>query len=98
MKFVVVGAVLLACSILVCRQKLEHPKDVDVGDKASFKWLHNNKIRMLDQEVISVTNTEVHAIERVSGNETELTHMKSPRLIQEGCASGPVHLANLNLW
>jgi len=88
MRTVILGAMLMAWSILVLAQKLERPKDVDVGDKATSKWIHNNKLRMLDQEVISVTNTEVHAVERVGGNETELTYTKSPRLIQEGLCLG----------
>jgi hypothetical protein len=84
MKFFLIAILMGAMSAVAYAQKMERPKDLEVGDKVTFKWVRNNKPFTLEQEVTAVTDTQVQAIERFGGNETELVWTKSPLLVKNG--------------
>ncbi len=81
MRSVAIGLLLLTCSTVIYGQKLERPKELEVGDKVTYKWVRNSKPSTLEQEVTSVTDTQVQGVERFNGNEIEFAVTKSPLLL-----------------
>jgi len=82
MKILLIALLIGPLTAVAYAQKMDRPKDLEVGDKVTFKWMRNNKPFTLEQEVTAVTDTQVQAIERFGGNESELTWTKSPLLVK----------------
>jgi len=58
-------------------QKMERPKDPEVGDKIVRNWVLNNKAQQITQEVQAVTDTEIQESQKVGDKTFDLVLSKS---------------------
>ena len=63
-------------------QKMERPKDREPGDKATFRYVVNNKTLLLEEIMTSLTDDEMAGIHKVDGKEFEIVMGKSPSFFQ----------------
>jgi hypothetical protein len=67
------GIVLLAAPICVVAQKLERPKDFDVGDKSTYEWVMNNKLQPpVEEEWTAITDQELQGTQKAGGKTFDL--------------------------
>lgn len=66
-------AFLLALTLpgVAAAQRMEPPKDWEVGDKATYTWTLNNKTQQVDEECIAVTEQEIQLSQKVAGRALE---------------------------
>jgi hypothetical protein len=55
---------------------VEQPKAYDVGDKATYRWVLNNKAQDLEEELTGVTDADYVVAQRVGGKTYELVVSK----------------------
>jgi hypothetical protein len=74
------GIVLLAAPICVVAvaQKLERPKDFDVGDRSTYEWVMNNKAQPLEEEWTAITDQELQGTQKAGGRTFDLLLDRSP--------------------
>jgi len=70
-------ALTLAIPTVSSAQKMERPKDPEVGDKIVRNWILNNKAQQVTQEVQSVTDTEIRESQKVGDKTFDLVLSKS---------------------
>jgi hypothetical protein len=58
-------------------QKMERPKDPEVGDKIVRNWVLNNKAQQITQEVVAVTDTEIQESQKVGDKTFDLVLLRS---------------------
>jgi len=58
-------------------QKMERPKDPEVGDKIVLNWVLNNKAQLTTWEVKAVTDTEIHESQTVGAKSFDLVLSRS---------------------
>jgi hypothetical protein len=67
----VVPLLMLFGAASVLAQTMERPKDWEVGDKASYKWVLNNKAQQLDEEWTAITDNELQFTLKAAGRTYE---------------------------
>ena len=67
-KLAFVAIVSLAPAIAL-GQTMDRPKDIEVGDKATFTWVLNNKPHQVEEQWVSMTDNEMQGVQRVDGKE-----------------------------
>ena len=83
-----IAALLLLVPAISFGQTMERPKDMEVGDKATFKWVLNNKARNVDYEWTAVTDDEIRGVQRVDGKEHEVSLSRNDlSMLQSMCYS-----------
>ena len=50
---------------------MERPKEWEVGDKATYKWVLNNKTHQIDEELTAITSTELQFVQKVGARTYE---------------------------
>jgi len=58
-------------------QKMERPKDPEVGDKIVRNWVLNNKAQQITQEVVAVTDSEIRESQKVGDKTFDLVLSRS---------------------
>lgn len=70
-------AILLSIPGWSWAQRMERPKDLEVGDKIVRNWVLNNKAQQITQEVLAVTDSEIHESQKVGDQTFDLVLSKS---------------------
>jgi len=70
-------AVIVLLPLSSWAQKMERPKDPEVGDKIVLKWVLNNKAQLTTWQVQSVTDTEIHESQTVGDKTCDLILSRS---------------------
>ncbi len=63
---------------IVAAQKVESAKDREPGDKASWKYVWNNKASTLEETWTALTDDEMIGVHKVDGKEYEIVLARSP--------------------
>lgn len=50
---------------------MERPKEWEVGDNATYKWVLYNKAQQIDEELTAITDTELQYVQRAGGRTYE---------------------------
>jgi hypothetical protein len=78
-----VSLVTLWTGSSVCAQVLNQPKPWDIGDKATYRWVLNNKAQDLEEELTGITDTDYLAVQRVGGKTFEVVVSKEGLLLRK---------------
>ena len=60
-----------AAPVTIDSLTMERPKEWEVGDNATYKWVLNNKAQQLDEELTAITDTELQFVQKVGGRTYE---------------------------
>jgi len=77
-------AVALLIPVWSWAQKMERPKDPEVGDKIVVNWVLNNKAQQITLEVVAVTDSEIRESQKVGDKTFDLVLLRSNLGITQG--------------